>query len=202
MLKQARQAAFDRFDGRSPFVQEDLSKNIPSLLSTIMSKPLVIGGYCEMGSEFPFSLLMKQISAWCEEEDISVSYAYPHIGSNQLDSNQSMDFITVDKGDDLQLSDFGFKQPVYDKHNIAQPDLIFVPALGFDYAGNRLGYGKGHYDRYFASLNDHASVMKVGLNYAHILDTVSLMVDALPSDVHDVKMDYILTEAGLYKTHL
>lgn len=197
LLKQTRQIAFDRFDAHSGFVQEDLSKNITSLLSDIDHKQLTIGGYCEMGSEFPFSLLKTHFSEWADKKDIAISYAYPYV-----DQQQVMCFIAVDGDNGFQQTDFGFKQPLYDVDNIVKPDVILVPALGFDYAGNRLGYGKGHYDRYFASLDNHATMRKIGLTYAHIVDEISLKVDALPKDPHDVSMDYILTEAGVYKTHL
>jgi 5-formyltetrahydrofolate cyclo-ligase len=59
------------------------------------------------------------------------------------------------------------------KYNIAEPiepiwiennniDLVITPLLAFDLKGYRVGYGKGFYDRFFASL--HKDVKKIGIS--------------------------------------
>ena len=68
--------------------------------------------------------------------------------------------------------------------NVIIPDLIFVPGLAFDTKGHRLGMGKGHYDKYLACHD----VIKVGVCRAVCLTA------RLPSEKHDVKMDYVITE--------
>jgi 5-formyltetrahydrofolate cyclo-ligase len=65
-------------------------------------------------------------------------------------------------------------------------DLWLIPGVVFDRAGNRLGRGKGHYDRALAGLTSR----RVGVTFAaHI-------VDAVPAAAHDVPMHALLTEEG------
>ena len=65
-----------------------------------------------------------------------------------------------------------------------QPEWFFVPGVGFDLAGNRLGRGKGFYDRYFEDLQ----VMKIGIAWSEQLK------DKIPVESHDCHMDFIITE--------
>ncbi|MBO4487067.1 MAG: 5-formyltetrahydrofolate cyclo-ligase [Bacteroidaceae bacterium] len=64
-------------------------------------------------------------------------------------------------------------------------DLVLVPGVAFDSAGNRLGRGRGYYDRLFANLLP-AAVTKVGVCYPFQL------VDHVPAEPTDVRMDAIL----------
>ena len=68
------------------------------------------------------------------------------------------------------------------------PDVVIVPMLGFDEQRNRLGYGKGHYDRTLPAL----SARKIGVAY----DMQKL--DEVPADPYDVPMDVIVTEKRVY----
>ena len=70
-------------------------------------------------------------------------------------------------------------------------DVIFVPGCGFDAAGNRLGYGKGFYDRLLAEMPGGAKTKKVGLAFTFQL------AQAVPAEAHDVPMDAIITENGI-----
>jgi 5-formyltetrahydrofolate cyclo-ligase len=66
-------------------------------------------------------------------------------------------------------------------------DLVVVPGLAFDRAGNRLGFGKGYYDRF---LRDVRGVK------AALLYTLQLL-DEVPADEHDVPVDLLVTEKGV-----
>ncbi len=61
-------------------------------------------------------------------------------------------------------------------------DLFIIPALAFDKSGNRLGFGMGCYDRMLKNANGY----KIGIGYAFQL------IDSLPSDAHDIKMDMVI----------
>jgi 5-formyltetrahydrofolate cyclo-ligase len=62
-------------------------------------------------------------------------------------------------------------------------DLVLVPGVAFDRQGYRLGYGKGHYDRFFATLS---SMYKLGIAYQEQI------VDTIYPEPHDISMDYIV----------
>jgi 5-formyltetrahydrofolate cyclo-ligase len=68
------------------------------------------------------------------------------------------------------------------------PDLLFVPLLGFDRKGFRMGYGAGFYDRTLAGLRAHRQVVAVGIGYA------GQEVTAVPVGLHDEALDWIVTD--------
>ena len=65
----------------------------------------------------------------------------------------------------------------------AGPVLMLLPGLAFDREGNRLGYGRGYYDRYLA---DHPGFFCCGLAYREQL------IEAVPTDEHDVRADCMI----------
>jgi 5-formyltetrahydrofolate cyclo-ligase len=62
-------------------------------------------------------------------------------------------------------------------------DLVLVPGMAFDMNGNRLGRGQGFYDR----LLEKTSGIKCGVGYGFQL------LEKIPAEPHDAKMDFILT---------
>ena len=71
-------------------------------------------------------------------------------------------------------------------------DLVFVPLVAFDKYGNRLGMGKGYYDRAFQNLKDNKKPTRVGLAY-HFQK-----IQAVPTSKQDVKMHAVVTEKKIY----
>ena len=64
------------------------------------------------------------------------------------------------------------------------PDWILVPGVAFDLSGNRLGRGKGYYDRYL----ENSGALRVGLAWTE------QMKEKIPVESHDCHMDFIITE--------
>lgn len=88
--------------------------------------------------------------------------------------------------DSLSLSSFGILEPNPKVCKLADPstiDMVIVPGVAFDLTGNRLGYGKGCYDRFLPKLRPE--VFKLGL--AHQVQ----LVRELPTDDTDIRMDAI-----------
>ena len=69
------------------------------------------------------------------------------------------------------------------------PDLLFVPGVAFDRQGNRLGHGRGYYDRMLAPL----SGLRVGLAFDF------QRIDPLPVEPHDLPMQVVVTETGSHR---
>ncbi|WP_174302207.1 5-formyltetrahydrofolate cyclo-ligase [Caulobacter sp. S45] len=70
-----------------------------------------------------------------------------------------------------------------------EPDLIFVPLLGFDRTGARLGQGGGYYDRTLAARRASGPPARaIGLAYA------AQEVPRIPTDAFDQRLDGVLTE--------
>ncbi len=68
--------------------------------------------------------------------------------------------------------------------------MIVIPAVAYDRNGNRLGRGKGFYDRLLAS----TKARKVGVAY-----DFQLIDDDIPVDAHDVPVDIVITESRFIK---
>lgn len=68
--------------------------------------------------------------------------------------------------------------------SISHIDALIIPGLAFDRQGNRMGFGKGYYDRL---LND-CTCPKIGLCYDFQL------FDEIPTEPHDIQMNFIITE--------
>lgn len=69
------------------------------------------------------------------------------------------------------------------------PDILLVPLLAIDPDGNRLGFGRGYYDRTLARLRAVGAPLAVGLAYA------AQTVAAVPVDEFDQPLDWVVTEA-------
>ena len=67
--------------------------------------------------------------------------------------------------------------------------LCIVPAIAFDENGNRLGYGKGFYDRFLSNFNGAS----IGLTCS------DLLVKQLPTDPHDTPVKIVITESEIIK---
>ena len=105
----------------------------------------------------------------------------------------NMDFYECDQSTDFcKHHKYNFFEPIANKKIV--PELFFVPGLAFDQKGNRLGFGKGHYDKYFAK--------KIKLGYKFILIGLCTngLVDYIPSEPHDIKMEYLIFDSNILKT--
>ncbi|MCC7491335.1 MAG: 5-formyltetrahydrofolate cyclo-ligase [Fimbriimonadaceae bacterium] len=90
---------------------------------------------------------------------------------------------------ELQPARFGVPEPPPDRQVELPPEsleLVLVPGLAFDRCGVRLGYGAGLFDRFLATLEP--SCARWGLAYELQL------VDALPCEPHDQRLDAVVTE--------
>ena len=108
-----------------------------------------------------------------------------------IEENNSMNFFKWKKNEALQVNKYGILEPIRSKKNI--PDIMLVPLLVFDNNKCRLGYGKGFYDRY---LNRYLKIFK---NILTVGAAFSFQKHhKLPLNDKDVKLNYILTEKGIY----
>jgi len=89
---------------------------------------------------------------------------------------------------DLEVGPFGLMQPRQDAPTVS-PGVIFVPLLGFTAGGERLGQGGGHYDRW---LGEHPDTVTIGLAWD------AQLVDELPLEAHDARLDAIVTPTRMY----
>jgi len=89
---------------------------------------------------------------------------------------------------DLEVGAYNILEPKQESIKevpVESIDLILVPGVVFDIHGNRIGHGKGYYDRL---LNDTQNVPHIGLAFEFQI------VDAVPTEGHDLPVDIIVTE--------
>jgi 5-formyltetrahydrofolate cyclo-ligase len=90
----------------------------------------------------------------------------------------------------LEIGPYGINQPKKDEIKPISPesmDLILVPALVYDKGGNRLGRGKGYYDRFLEKVPEHA--LTVGLCFDFQI------AESVPTVPHDIPVRTLLTDA-------
>ncbi|HEX9045928.1 MAG TPA: 5-formyltetrahydrofolate cyclo-ligase [Verrucomicrobiae bacterium] len=86
---------------------------------------------------------------------------------------------------DIFTGKFGVSEPAVDCEEIPLDrfDLVLVPGMAFDLQGNRLGRGRGFYDRILAK----ASGVKCGVAYDFQL------LEQIPVEAHDAQVNFIFT---------
>ena len=95
----------------------------------------------------------------------------------------------------LYVSIFGILEPKNSNKEII-PDLIMVPLVAFDNRLNRIGYGKGYYDRSLKKINKNKKkTVSLGIAYSFQQCT------RVPINKYDFKLDYILTERGIISSN-
>ena len=71
------------------------------------------------------------------------------------------------------------------------PDVVLLPANGFDEEGFRLGYGGGFFDRTMAVLEPRPLVIGIAYEIARLA--------TIHPQPHDIPLDFVVTEAGIYR---
>ncbi len=86
----------------------------------------------------------------------------------------------------LGRNKYDIPEPIHGKViPIEEIDAVFIPLLGFDMQGNRVGYGKGFYDRFLSGCRP--DVLKIGLSY---FDPVQNIIDV---NQYDIPLDLCIT---------
>ncbi len=110
-----------------------------------------------------------------KEKDVVVPYCTDKCGN--------MIAVKINSPADLAEGSFGILEP---KNPVEFPkekiDFAIVPGIAFDKEGFRLGYGKGYYDRFLCDISPY----KLGVCKKEFL------VDSLPHDEYDIKMDNVM----------
>ena len=93
---------------------------------------------------------------------------------------------------DLIAGKLNILEPKLLRHTpVTRPDVWLVPGLAFDRKGNRLGRGRGYFD----ALLQHAPGIKIALTHDFQL------LNEVPVEPHDVRMDFIVTENQVVQIH-
>ncbi len=110
-------------------------------------------------------------------------------------TNEGMKFFFINSFEDLKPGVLGILEPTTKEEAIPAPleeNLVIVPGLAFDEHKNRIGYGKGYYDSFFAKYQSYP-LIKIALAYDFQI------LKKVPADDFDIKVDSIITQCGIIR---
>lgn len=171
-----------------PTLRAAADKGIVSSLQDLISNLTVSDMAPLAGSS---SVVVAGFNALSDEPDLSsfyhstaLSLVFPKLTSESgVMEFTSVANYSVEKWD---VSGLGFSHPSsVEVVPGSKIQLMLIPGLGFSTSGDRLGRGKGFYDRYLQNFKG----LKVGVCF-----DCQLSEQSLPTDSWDIKMDYIITE--------
>ncbi len=113
-----------------------------------------------------------------------------HIYLPRIAGPGALDFVAVNDSTQMVAGTFGITEPEGPPRPSEQIELFLVPAVAFDQNGQRLGFGKGFYDRVLHSKGSRRPIA-IGIAYEW-----QLTATPLPVEEHDIAMDIIVTDAG------
>ena len=102
----------------------------------------------------------------------------------------SMEFCRITNKITLKKNKWGILEPPKSiKTHIKQLDLLIIPGLGFTQEGNRIGHGKGYYDKYLSKYEE----LYGKLPYLMGVCFSKQLFDSIPTNKHDYCMDIVIT---------
>ena len=141
--------------------------------------------YMTFGSEFVTDALIRDALANAK------TLVLPRIDRAQ---NRLETYAVQDPEGELAAGPWGIREPRPDRCRpiaFSEIDLVLVPGLGFNAGGDRLGYGRGYYDR-LLQYRDRRTTLVAAAYSIQVLDTI-------PVGEYDVPVDIVVTEAGTYR---
>jgi 5-formyltetrahydrofolate cyclo-ligase len=178
---QLRASALARRDALDPVFRIEAALAIADAfpLERVPVAGRIVSGFLPIQSEIDARPLMDRLRASGARLALP---AFP-------DKKGPMIFRMLELGAELVPMCFGTYGPGPEQPEV-QPEILLTPLAAFDAQGHRIGYGKGHYDQALARLDEMGRRIAVGLAFS------CQQVDAVPSEPHDRRLDFLLTERG------
>ena len=151
------------------------------------ARMFTVMSYMSYKNEFPTHELNKKII------DAGYRLVLPF-----TDSDFNIIPCIIDSYDDLVISKLGIPEPVPAQCSVAaldDIDVILMPGVAFDTAGNRIGFGKGCYDRFIAAGEEYGTGAHSPLLAALAYDMQ--VISSVPSEETDRPCDVMITESGI-----
>ena len=164
--------------------------------------------------KFNFNPIYKLIKRHFNNKNITIAGYYPsnyevnilNFLEDASKKNYKIALPTVKSSTSMGFKLWFFKQPLYiskfgiaePKHSVKEvkPDLVMVPLVAFDSELNRIGYGKGYYDRALKKIKKiKKNLITLGIAYSF------QRYKKIPVNKYDYKLDYIFTERGIISSN-
>ncbi len=168
-------------------LRKQMSRVICGLLSESMKRTIPRGGKILFYSPFPDEVdILPLFHDLLGSGDYG--FFFPKITSLK---KALMEAVPVSIGSDLRQEDlhFGIFEPISgayeDPKNL---DLVLVPAVAVDYMGNRVGFGRGFYDRFLVRVSQKCK--KWGVVFS------GQVMELVETNAYDIPLDSIVSENG------
>ena len=196
MLRKASESLFRKMDKKALRKEGLFCRN--SLENRALLDRKIFEKLIELEEFNSASLILTYVSFSSEVNTLSIIDYCLSIGKRVAvprctDTKGNMDFYLIDSRSSLTEGMFGVFEPDTEKCEILtdfSDSLMLVPGIYFTKKGHRLGYGKGYYDRFIKNY----SFISVGLCYNR------LIINELPTDTYDEKVDIIVTDKEIIRT--
>jgi len=170
----------------------DLSKNDIENLSLEIS--IQVQDFCKQHPELKHFHIFLPIERLKEvNTHYIIEYLFSEgkiIYTSQINKlTDEMETIRLEPSISFKFDDFGIPVPTFSKSASDEfLQIVFIPLLAVDVNGNRIGYGKGYYDRFLSKIN--LDVLKIGLSFFE-------PVEEIPKEDFDIKCDYCITPKNI-----
>ena len=172
---------------RQRLSQEEIEEKSLAIANNLLSLPvweqtyfhvfLPIEAQKEINTEFILHLLSGK------DKEIVVS-------KSDFETRKMTHYLLTDNTK-FKTNDYGIPEPVTGLEVPSKTlDVVFVPLLAFDVVGNRVGYGKGFYDKFLAACRPET--VKIGLSFFGPVDAVHDVFES------DIKLDYCVTPNEIF----
>jgi 5-formyltetrahydrofolate cyclo-ligase len=112
------------------------------------------------------------------------------VSKSDFETRKMAHFLLTDNTR-IKKNEYNIPEPVNGLPVLSETiEVVFVPLLAFDVFGNRIGYGKGFYDKFLAECKPET--LKIGLSF---FEAVNQIEDVFESDV---RLDYCVTPEKIY----
>ncbi len=129
----------------------------------------------------------REPDTWLLIEHLKKEFPHIRISIPKMQGDGLVSFYFEDKTN-VRENKWGIFEPLSGEVTPTEKiDLVIVPLLACDKNGNRVGYGKGFYDRFLSECRPDCK--KVGLSFFEPVDAISDI------DHHDVKLDAVILPA-------
>lgn len=161
---------------------EEWERKTTAIFENLISNPLFLQAdeiYCYVDCQFEVGTRQIMEKAWALQKKVAV----PKVQGTEMEFYYIACFAQLRKGY------AGILEPATDRRAEGNSVLVILPGSAFDGKRNRIGYGKGFYDRY---LRRHEQYRTIALAFDFQI------VDSVPADPYDIRPEEIMTEGHHY----
>lgn len=170
---------------RKRLTEDEVKSKSQIISNRVIYKGLISSKNTLLYMDFRNEVMTKQLIDYCLDHFGSV--LIPRVENNRLTIHE------IHHTDDLILSNYGILEPEKGKNEVSIDtiDLILAPGVAFDEKGFRLGYGGGFYDRLLSKKRKEVPVIALSFECQ--------LIESVPTEPHDYKMNMIITESRVIK---